>query len=66
MRVICARRDDGEVLCWGDHSVGQLGLANTDNIGDDELPSPTTRPRPRSTLCRYSERYTASGSNTFR
>jgi cysteine-rich repeat protein len=35
----CARRDDGEVLCWGDNSVGQLGLGHTDNIGDDELPS---------------------------
>jgi cysteine-rich repeat protein len=34
----CARRDDGEVVCWGDNSVGQLGLANTNNIGDDELP----------------------------
>ncbi|WP_052555609.1 DUF4215 domain-containing protein [Enhygromyxa salina] len=34
----CARRDDGEVLCWGDNSVGQLGLGNTNNIGDDELP----------------------------
>ncbi|PRQ04476.1 Regulator of chromosome condensation (RCC1) repeat protein [Enhygromyxa salina] len=34
----CARRDDNEVLCWGDNSVGQLGLGNTENIGDDELP----------------------------
>jgi cysteine-rich repeat protein len=34
----CARRADGEVLCWGDNSVGQLGLGNTTIVGDDELP----------------------------
>ncbi|MFV8750682.1 RCC1 domain-containing protein [Nannocystaceae bacterium ST9] len=35
----CALLDDGKVRCWGDNSVGQLGLGNTMNIGDDELPS---------------------------
>jgi alpha-tubulin suppressor-like RCC1 family protein len=34
----CARRADGEVLCWGDNSVGQLWLGNTTNVGDDEQP----------------------------
>lgn len=35
----CALLDDGHVRCWGDNSVGQLGLGNTMNLGDDELPS---------------------------
>ena len=34
----CALRTDGSVVCWGDNTVGQLGLGNTDNLGDDELP----------------------------
>lgn len=32
-------KDEGEVICWGDNSKGQLGLGHTDNIGDDETPS---------------------------
>lgn len=35
----CALLDDGNVRCWGDNTVGQLGLGNTMNLGDDELPS---------------------------
>src|SRR5690606_21052701 len=35
----CALRADDEIVCWGDNSVGQLGLGNTDLIGDDEVPS---------------------------
>jgi cysteine-rich repeat protein len=35
----CALLEDGSVRCWGDASVGQLGLGNTMNLGDDELPS---------------------------
>ncbi|MCP5468386.1 MAG: DUF4215 domain-containing protein [Deltaproteobacteria bacterium] len=35
----CALLETGEVYCWGDNTGGQLGYGNTDNIGDDELPS---------------------------
>ena len=35
----CARRQDGQVFCWGDNTVGQLGYGNLDNIGDDETPA---------------------------
>ncbi|MCA9683548.1 MAG: hypothetical protein KC457_15210 [Myxococcales bacterium] len=34
----CVLLVDGNVMCWGDSSVGQLGYGNTDNIGDDEVP----------------------------
>jgi alpha-tubulin suppressor-like RCC1 family protein len=29
----CARRSDGKVRCWGDASFGQLGNANTEQVG---------------------------------
>lgn len=35
----CALLDTGDVRCWGQGSLGQLGYGNTDNIGDDELPN---------------------------
>ena len=35
----CALMDDGEVMCWGMGQYGNLGYGNTNNIGDDELPS---------------------------
>jgi cysteine-rich repeat protein len=33
----CARLSDGTAQCWGRNVVGELGLGNTNNIGDDEL-----------------------------
>jgi len=35
----CALLDDGNVRCWGFGFEGQLGYANRNQIGDDELPS---------------------------
>ena len=35
----CALVGDGEVWCWGMGDHGQLGLAHTDAIGDDDPPS---------------------------
>jgi cysteine-rich repeat protein len=35
----CIRFGLGAVRCWGLGSSGQLGYGNTNNIGDDELPS---------------------------
>jgi alpha-tubulin suppressor-like RCC1 family protein len=35
----CAVLDDGTVRCWGANAVGQLGLGNTSNVGDNEVPS---------------------------
>ncbi len=32
----CVLRSDGRVLCWGRGAEGQLGLGNTDTLGDDE------------------------------
>lgn len=34
----CARGPAGNVRCWGSGSVGALGYASTDDIGDDETP----------------------------
>jgi alpha-tubulin suppressor-like RCC1 family protein len=34
----CSRFSDGEAECWGLNLTGQLGLGNTSNIGDNELP----------------------------
>ena len=35
----CAILRDGSLRCWGLNDYGQLGLGNTNTIGDDELPS---------------------------
>jgi alpha-tubulin suppressor-like RCC1 family protein len=35
----CAILQGGGVRCWGRGSEGELGYANTDNIGDDETPA---------------------------
>jgi alpha-tubulin suppressor-like RCC1 family protein len=35
----CVLLADGSVRCWGGNSFGQLGLARSGNVGDDELPS---------------------------
>jgi cysteine-rich repeat protein len=35
----CVLYNDGTIRCWGLNNNGQLGQGNTDNIGDDELPS---------------------------
>lgn len=35
----CARLDNGGVRCWGMGTFGQLGYANTVDVGDDEAPS---------------------------
>ncbi|HWB69799.1 MAG TPA: hypothetical protein VG518_07460, partial [Solirubrobacterales bacterium] len=34
----CALLDDGSVRCWGYNAYGQLGYANTENVGDNETP----------------------------
>jgi alpha-tubulin suppressor-like RCC1 family protein len=36
---MCVVLDTKQVKCWGSNSNGQLGYGNTNNIGDDELPS---------------------------
>jgi alpha-tubulin suppressor-like RCC1 family protein len=35
----CALLEGGKVRCWGWADLGQLGLASTDSIGDDEMPA---------------------------
>ncbi len=35
----CARLDDGSLRCWGLGANGRLGYANTNTIGDNEVPS---------------------------
>jgi cysteine-rich repeat protein len=35
----CAILQDGSLRCWGLNDYGQLGLGNTNTIGDNELPS---------------------------
>lgn len=36
----CAlEKDKGEIICWGHNNFGQLGIASTETIGDDELPT---------------------------
>jgi alpha-tubulin suppressor-like RCC1 family protein len=35
----CAIIGGGTVRCWGDNTYGQLGIGNTNNIGDNEAPT---------------------------
>lgn len=35
----CVILDDGKVRCWGDNTYGKLGLGNTNDLGDNELPT---------------------------
>lgn len=36
---ICAVLDTAQLQCWGRNLTGQLGHGNTENLGDDELPT---------------------------
>ncbi len=38
-RHVCARTQNKKVRCWGWNEHGQLGLAHTDDVGDDEQPA---------------------------
>jgi alpha-tubulin suppressor-like RCC1 family protein len=38
-RHTCALAQNGSVACWGYNQEGELGLGNTNQIGDDEAPS---------------------------
>jgi cysteine-rich repeat protein len=31
----CARLDDGSIKCWGENGLGELGLGDTENRGDE-------------------------------
>ncbi|MCB9610479.1 MAG: hypothetical protein H6716_28075 [Polyangiaceae bacterium] len=35
----CVIREDRMVRCWGNNLYGKLGLGNTEDVGDDELPA---------------------------
>jgi len=35
----CTRLSDGTAQCWGHNNVGQLGIGNANNIGDNESPT---------------------------
>jgi alpha-tubulin suppressor-like RCC1 family protein len=35
----CVFFESGNIKCWGNNFAGQLGYGNTQNIGDNELPS---------------------------
>lgn len=41
----CVLMESGSVRCWGNNSLGQLGLGHTDAIGDepDEMPPPPVK-----------------------
>lgn len=34
----CAILDNGDVKCWGENTEGQLGIENTNDMGDDAAP----------------------------
>ncbi|MBI2519926.1 MAG: choice-of-anchor D domain-containing protein [Bdellovibrio sp.] len=35
---ICALFDNATARCWGNNNVGQLGIGNTQNVGDNDYP----------------------------
>lgn len=37
--VTCASLDNGVLTCWGAGGLGQLGMGNTNSIGDNETPA---------------------------
>ncbi len=38
-RITCITNEIGQLKCWGAGAFGRLGTGDTDNIGDDRLPS---------------------------
>ncbi len=55
----CALLDDGSIKCWGRNAAGQLGLGNTNVVGDDESDLQTVNLG----LGRTAESVTAGGSH---
>ena len=67
-RHTCARLENGSTRCWGRGDRGQLGYANTNDIGDNEAPG-TVGPvdvgaDPRTALARSAIRVAAGAEHT--